>query len=40
MERKYDDVPLTGRPLVKTLLPNAGMARLFWALAGGKSEER
>ena len=33
MERTYDDVPVAQRPLVKTLLPNAGVARLFWALS-------
>ncbi|HZP84238.1 MAG TPA: glycoside hydrolase family 76 protein [Chthonomonadaceae bacterium] len=32
-ESRYDGVPLAERPLVKTLLANAGMARLFWLLA-------
>jgi uncharacterized protein YyaL (SSP411 family) len=32
-ERRYDKVPVADRPMVKTLLANAGMARLFWLLA-------
>jgi hypothetical protein len=31
-ERRYDSTPLAARPLVKTLLANAGMARLCWVL--------
>jgi hypothetical protein len=32
-ERRYDRVPVADRPMVKTLLANAGTARLFWLLA-------
>ncbi|MBM3475467.1 MAG: hypothetical protein FJX75_19555 [Armatimonadetes bacterium] len=32
-EPRYDNIPLADRPLVKTLLANAGMARLLWVLA-------
>lgn len=36
-EKQFDAVPLEQRPLVKTLLANAGIARLFWLLAQTKS---
>ncbi len=32
-EHRYDDTPVAERPLVKTLLANAGTARLFWLTA-------
>ncbi len=32
-ESRYEMLPVAERPLVKTLLANAGMARLFWQLA-------
>jgi hypothetical protein len=32
-EPRYSNVPLADRPLVKTLLANAGLARMFWVLA-------
>ncbi|MCW3054900.1 MAG: hypothetical protein JWN14_4070 [Chthonomonadales bacterium] len=32
-EARFDKVAVADRPLVKTLLANAGMARLFWLLA-------
>lgn len=32
-EHRYDNTPVRDRPLVKTLLGNAGTARLFWMVA-------
>lgn len=32
-ERRYETTPIAQRPLVKTLLANAGLARMFWILA-------
>lgn len=34
-ERKFDSLPVSQRPMTKTLLANAGMARIFWQLAAG-----
>jgi hypothetical protein len=34
-EHRYDSLPLGERPLVKTLLANAGQARMYWVLGRG-----
>jgi uncharacterized protein YyaL (SSP411 family) len=37
-EHRYDNVPVTGRPLVKTLLANAGQARMLWVLVKARRD--
>jgi hypothetical protein len=39
-ERRYDKVPVADRPVVKTLLANAGTARLFWLLAQAEARTK
>lgn len=39
-EAKFQGLPVVERPLVKTLLANAGMARLFWLVSQQKQMSR